>query len=264
MQLRVVGIVAGLVLAATLGFAAPAQAATIALAGEVTYRERMALPEGATLRIVLVDMTASGSPTRLEAEAPVASPGQVPLTFMLNFDDRAIDPTHDHGLIAEISAGGQVWFRNVEPYALVSLPPEGPILILAQFAGRQSADAVEAAAPDAADPALLETTWRATSIAGEPVFAGVDSTLTITGDSRAGGRGGCNSYFAQAAVSATMLRLSAMGATRMACLSANATDQETRFLAALGATHAWRIEGEVLVLFDDAGNELVRLARALR
>jgi len=61
-----------------------------------------------------------------------------------------------------------------------------------------------------------------------------------------------------------MLRLSAMGATRMACLSANATDQETRFLAALGATHAWRIEGEVLVLFDDAGNELVRLARALR
>ena len=56
------------------------------LSGEVTYRERIALPENGTLRILLVDLAAPDQP-RVQAEGAIASPGQVPLSFNLTFDD---------------------------------------------------------------------------------------------------------------------------------------------------------------------------------
>lgn len=49
-----------------------AQAAQVTLAGEVTYRERIALPDGAVLHVRLIDTTATGSPTRVEARAAVS------------------------------------------------------------------------------------------------------------------------------------------------------------------------------------------------
>ena len=104
--------------------AAPAMAAKVTLSGEVTYLERMALPRGALLRVRLLDLTEPGTPARVEAEAPISFPGQVPLTFTLYFDDRAIDATHEHALVAEISAESGLVFRNEESYRLDPLAPE--------------------------------------------------------------------------------------------------------------------------------------------
>src|SRR5690242_11354742 len=77
-------------------------AAPVALAGQVTYRERIALPQDATLRIQLIDQSLPSTPPRLDVRAAIGS-GQIPLSFNLTFEDAIIIPDHSYALIAAIS-----------------------------------------------------------------------------------------------------------------------------------------------------------------
>jgi putative lipoprotein len=243
------------VLAALLVSAMPSLAAKLTLSGEVTYRERIALPPGATLSVGLVDLAAPQTP-RIAAKAALASPGEVPLNFNLNFDDTVLVDGASYGIVAEISGeNGAVWFRNSEPYSVDPRAPAGPILIIVSFTGQTEAPAP--AAP--ATPAILDITWVASSIGGNPVAPNIQSSLSIAADMRAGGRGGCNSWFAQAELGDSTLVFSAVAATRMACLSEAATAQETAWFAALAATRSYRLEGNKLVLLDEARTELATL-----
>ena len=229
----------------------------------MTYRERIALPPGGVLTVSLIDLAAPAQ-ARVSAEAPIASPGQVPLTFTLNFEDSVVLPNHKYGLIAEISGeDGAVWFRNAEPFAIDPLSPAGDILIIVNMTPRDEPAPEAATEPEpVAPPPILDITWEARTIAGKPVARNVVSSLSIASDMRAGGRGGCNSWFAQAEVSAERLIFSAVAATRMACLSDEATAQEDSFFAALAATRFWRHEGKLLTLLDAGGTELATLEKS--
>ncbi len=235
---------------------APASAAQLTLSGDVTYRERIALPPGATLSVGLVDLASPDEP-RVAAEAAIATPGQVPLTFSLNFDEEVLVEGHDYALVARITGeDGALWFTNTEPYLIDPRAPVTPILIVVNFAGRLEPPALPAATP------ILDITWRADSIGGQPVASGVNSTLSISGDMRAGGRGGCNSWFAQAEINGEVLAFSAVAATRMACAEDAANAQETSFFAALGATRFWRLLDEKLLLVDATGLTLAEFSRS--
>lgn len=233
----------------------PAAAAKLTLSGEVTYRERIALPPGASLTVGLVDLAAPATP-RIAAKAALASPGEVPLNFNLNFDDSVLTAGASYGIVAEISGeNGAVWFRNAEPYAVDPRAPAGPILVIVAFTGETHA--TTPAAP--VTPAILDITWVADSIGGNPVAPNIQSSLSIAADMRAGGRGGCNSWFAQAELGEGTLAFSAVAATRMACVSEAATAQETAWFAALAATRLYRLDGDKLVLLDEARTELATL-----
>ena len=91
---------------------------------DILVPDLLTMPDGAFLRVRLIDLTTPDTPTRVQAEAPIAKPGQVPLTFTLNFDDRALVRGNQHALIAEISAGLELWFHNTEPYRLDPLAPQ--------------------------------------------------------------------------------------------------------------------------------------------
>lgn len=260
--MRMAGLVkrAVALLVAALAGMAPALAETVTISGEVTYRERTVLPENASLRIRLIDLTAPGTPTRVDVRAPIATPGQAPLTFTLNFDDRVLEQAHEHALVAEISSGVELWFRNSAPYALNPVAPAAPIVIVADFVGRVlPRDAAETRPAAAAPAPLLDTRWQAETIGGQPVRPDIESTLTISRDLRAGGHGGCNSYFTQAVVDGDRIVFSAVAATRMVCFSEQAADQEARFFAALAAARFWRLDADGLVLLDEGGGELARL-----
>lgn len=234
----------------------PAAAAKLTLSGEVTYRERIALPPGASLTVGLVDLAAPATP-RIAAKAALASPGEVPLNFNLNFDDSVLTAGASYGIVAEISGeDGAVWFRNPEPYPVDPRAPAGPILIIVGFTGQTAATP---AATETPAPAILDITWVADSIGGNPVAPNIQSSLSIAADMRAGGRGGCNSWFAQAELGPDTLVFSAVAATRMACVAEAATAQETAWFAALAATRLYRLDGDRLVLLDEARTELATL-----
>ena len=111
-------------------------------------------------------------------------------------------------------------------------------------------------------PSLVGTSWLAEDIGGRGVVDLVQSTLTFESDTRIVGSTGCNRYFASLQLSGTALRIANGGSTLMACIPA-VGDQEARFLAALEATRAYRIDSRTshLWLLDQDGNELARLTQ---
>ncbi len=236
--------------------AAPALAAPVQLSGEVTYRERIALPDTAVLSIELVDLALPGRP-RLSVSAPTG-PGQVPLGFTLTFEDSLILPRHAYALNAEITAG-DLRFRNPEPYPVAPLAPAVPIVIVTSLV----AQAPQPSGAPLAEPEtlpLLNITWRAITIGETPVPSGVDVTLQIGSDMRAGGVGGCNSYFSEAAITEQSFSIGEIARTQRSCFYERNT-LEQGYFDALKAVATWTVDNDTLTLFDGAGQPTVIFER---
>jgi putative lipoprotein len=258
-------------LALLLMLAGPAFAERMTLTGQVTYRERIALPPNGSLSVNLIDLATPATPT-VAARATLGGPGQVPLTFTLHFEDSVVLPGHAYALTATIAdESGAVWFTNATPYPVEPLAPAADILLILSHPEQPAEPAATPPAPTepVADlppppalPPIVDTTWRAVTIGGNPVADNVVSSLSVAADMRAGGKGGCNSWFAQAQLTETQLVFSAVAATRMACLSDAATAQEDTFFAALAATRSWRLAEDELTLVGGGGEALAVLEKS--
>lgn len=134
------------------------------------------------------------------------------------------------------------------------------LTVLGCQAARSPAAATSpASTPPGAFP-LTGTAWLAEEIDGQRVIDGVASTIAFDGRAQAVGSTGCNRYVAPLHIAGSMLRLGDIAMTRRACPPA-IMDQERRFVAALGATRAYRQEEATLWLLDETGRVLVRLTR---
>ncbi|MET0378888.1 MAG: YbaY family lipoprotein [Spongiibacteraceae bacterium] len=86
------------------------------LSGNVSYRERIALPPEAELRIALEDVSIADAPPRLVAEQLIRPTTQVPIPFALTYDARAIEADHRYRLIGEIrNSANQLLWRTKDP-----------------------------------------------------------------------------------------------------------------------------------------------------
>ncbi len=229
--------------------AAPALAEGVTLSGTVTYLERIALPANAQLRISLVTLP-SGAPVA-GASASIPAKGQVPLAFSLNLHRKPADG--NYGLLAEIRSGNRVLFRNSQP-APVSPQTSRPVEIVVQSMPYN---------PEPPLPTLPEITdivWTVTSIGGRPATGPRPPTLSIAGDLRASGHGGCNNYFAETSLTLTTISFGPAAATRMAC-APNIMQQEDAYFTALAAVSGFQLEGNGLRLLDAAGIPLIGLVR---
>lgn len=247
-------VLAALCVMVAIMLAPPSYAAQATITGEVTYRERIALPEGGRLVVRLVDVSKADAPARIEAEAVIAGEGQVPLQFTLNFDPKVVNPKHSYALVAEIRAGNVLWFRNTTQFPVDPLNPAKPLVIVVNFIGQQIAEPK----PEAT---IFGIVWRVTALGDTPWPAGVDATLSIAEDGRAGGKGGCNNYFAQSRVDGQTLDFSAIASTRMAC-APQATKLETAYFAALDDVKTFLIDKDNLFLIDANGNKAATLTKA--
>lgn len=125
----------------------------------------------------------------------------------------------------------------------------------------ESADAGEAARPDDARQ-VTQVEWTLTRLGGVPVSlpAGrrvptLRLTVSDSGTIHAGGFTGCNSFGGPATLGDDTLSFGPLVSTKMAC--PGAMDLETRFLAALAETEAYRVEDGILQLLA-AGDVVAR------
>ena len=79
---------------------------------------------------------------------------------------------------------------------------------------------------------LLVGEWRIEEIAGQPVVAGSETSLSFTLDGSINGNASCNRFFGGFTLTGEGLTLSSGGTTMMAC-AAELGEQESRFLGAL-------------------------------
>ncbi|KKB07278.1 META domain-containing protein [Devosia chinhatensis] len=234
-----------------LAMIVPAWAQPVTISGTVTYRERIALPSGAQLRVTLVTLPEGQSLAGATARIPAK--GQVPLSYSLNVHRPLGNGIY--GLVAEIQAGDAVLFRNAAP-APVDPTSSEPVEIVVQSQPRQLARPPAPTFP----AALIDTEWTVTSIGGRPTLNGRPVTLLIAADLRAGGKSGCNDYFSEASISEGAITFGPAAATRMAC-APDVMAQEAGFFAALEAVAEFDLDGTRLRLLDAAGIPLIGLVR---
>lgn len=246
---------AGLALFALL-LAIPGLAAEVTFTGQVAYRERLALPAGSVLTVTLVTLPGEQRIAGARARLDKASS---PIAFTLNVrSDLAAGP---YGLMAEIRSGGHAIFRNPLPIPASLESPSGIVIDVEFSPPPPPRDAPQEVPPPASQGDLIDTAWSVTSIGGDPVLAHTELTFSIAPDHRAGGNGGCNSYFTEASFETSSIAFGPIAGTRMACEPA-VMAQEARFFNALQATGGYELSGDALRLLDAAGIPLVGLVRA--
>lgn len=248
MLTRLVSIIALLLL---LSGAASAQGLT--LTGEVTYRERVALPAGASLYVGLVTVP-DGNPV-LGAGSSVPAGAQPPLQFALGIRSDLKSSTRSYGLVADIRLGNTILFRSPAPVPVDLHAGAATPIVVSPYSGPQ------ANVEPVIESDLIGTRWQVTSIAGTPAKGSNPITLSIASDLRVDGNAGCNDYFAQASVEGGGLQFGLPASTKKAC-SPDLMAQEQAFFAALAATASYELSDESMRLLDGADIPLVGLIRA--
>ena len=114
-------LIAALSIVSTMGGVMPAGAGeggTVAVIGEVYYRQRIALPPTAELYVAVEDVSLIDVPAVVMAESRVAPAGQVPIAFELKVDASGIDPRHTYAIRARIEEAGRLLWINTEQIRL--------------------------------------------------------------------------------------------------------------------------------------------------
>jgi putative lipoprotein len=240
----------GLAAAALALPASPALATGRALRGQVSYRERIALPPEALLEVRLVDVSRADAPARSLAVTRVKTRHRMPIPYRLRFDEARIQRGHTYALEARITVHGKLWFITTTRHtALAGNADETNIL-------------VEFVKSAAAATLPLNGRWLAESIRNRRVIGDPKTLIEIAADGKVTGSGGCNRISGKATVDGAHISFGPMISTKMACPPA-VMDQESKFLAALGDTRLWRIDEQRdrLILVDAHGVTVLRMAR---
>ena len=209
--------------------------------GSVTVRERVALPQDASLTVELLDATQPNTPiARLARLTLPVGDRQVPLAFELPYYQADVKPGRHYVMRATLSSsGGELLFITPQPLSVLTSGAD------------QHAQIVLQRAQLPANAALENTYWKLVELNGRPVQAlpGEREAHILLFSGHASGSSGCNKLMGRYTVSAGTLRIGPLASTRMACPPAM-MEQETTLTAALDRPSIYRITGETLSLLD--------------
>jgi putative lipoprotein len=222
--------------------------------GDVVYRERMMLPDGARVEVELVDVSLADAPATVIARTEIEDAAASPIAYRISYDPALIEPRNSYALQARILNGDTLMFINTTRHSVLGDGDEiGPVEIrVERVAAQPDVDA-------AADSPVGR--WLAEDILGGGVIDNAQTTLEIAEDGRVSGRGGCNGYGGTATIDGDKLSFSPLAATQMACAEA-LMNQEQKFFDALGRVATFRLvpAEQKLLLLDAEGATVVRLA----
>jgi putative lipoprotein len=104
--------------------------------GTVSYRERIALPPAATIRVRLVDMSRADAPADVLGEQLIEAAGrQVPLAFEIPYDLARIDERMSYAVQARIEDGNRLLFISDESYPVITRAAPRTVNLLLKSVG---------------------------------------------------------------------------------------------------------------------------------
>jgi putative lipoprotein len=258
------------------------------LAGTVLYRERMALPPGATIEVRLQDVSIADAPAVVIAEQTIAAEGrQVPIPFELRYATDRIEPNHRYGVRAEIrAADGNLLFTTTTHYPVLE-PAENVELLVERAGGGAGAGPVPppGGGPEAEQPPPTEgeggaaqTAPPGVGAAVEPIPGGAWRLVAIQRpgaaeeavaeeprytiefmDGRFAGQAHCNRYTgAYQQPEGRRLMVGAVVGTLAACPDPSIADE---YLRAIGALTEYEMRGDETLRLSFQGNGWLTFAR---
>ena len=117
-----VGFVAGLAACSTASVVPQTGGVSSAqVSGTVTYRERIALPPSAVIKVQLVDVSRADAPAVVLGEQLIETAGkQVPFSFAIAYGTAGIDERMSYAVQARIEAVGRLLFISDQRYAVIT------------------------------------------------------------------------------------------------------------------------------------------------
>ncbi len=89
------------------------QAGMREVSGTVAYRERIALPDNAVLKVTLEDVSlADAKAIVIDSQSYITEGKQVPLPFTLSYQESKIDPRHTYNVRAQIFVDNKLIFTS--------------------------------------------------------------------------------------------------------------------------------------------------------
>jgi putative lipoprotein len=224
------------------------------ITGSVSYRERMALTPTATLNLQLQDVSLADAAAEIIAERTISNPGQVPISFALEYDPSRIDKRHSYSMRAVIRDDAKMLFTTDTHYPVLTRGSgELAVMTLVRVAPR---------APAKSEITLTETKWQLVAIRDQAVAASVNGEnayLQLATENEAvQGFSGCNRFNGRWSLEEERIVLGAMAMTMMAC--ADEMNTEQAFMQALEEQDRHQIVGNELSMYKD--DELILLFRA--
>ena len=110
--------------------------------------------------------------------------------------------------------------------------------------------------------ALLDIEWVLVALKGDVLIEDTQITLNFE-EASLDGSAGCNTYGGSYTASGDSLRLSGVYATEMGCPEPEGIlDQEQAYLSALNAAARYRVDGDRLEVYDEAGTQILAFVAA--
>ena len=106
------------------------------ISGEVLYRERMMLPPGATVHVVLEDQSRMDVAATPITDYTLTAEGGPPYPFRLVYAPDAVDPRLRYGVRAKIEHEGTLLFTSTEHIDPFARDPETPLQIVVTRVGQ--------------------------------------------------------------------------------------------------------------------------------
>ena len=219
--------------------------------GHVTYRERVALPADAEVRVAVFDVSRQDAAATPLADTTIQPAGrQVPLPFVVRYDPKRVNPRHDYAIRATITSGGQLAFTTTTVIRVITR--DHPTMLDLVLSRAQAGGAAALPAPTGS--------WLLEDLAGTGVIDNARATLEFREPGRASGRGSCNQFSGPVTVTGSAISFGPLVATRMACAEA-VMNQETRYFKALQDAERYALEGPYLLIYVKGTAQPLRFTR---
>ena len=106
---------------------------SVAITGEVTYRQRIALPDDAVVKVQLQDVSLMDAPAVVLGEQVIQTDGtQVPIPYEVSYNPEDIDERHTYSMSARIedSAGKLLFISDTVVPVITRGNPTGDVEIV--------------------------------------------------------------------------------------------------------------------------------------
>ena len=93
---------------------------TATVRGEITYRERIAVPPGAQLEVLLLDVSRADAPSETIGGVTLSDIGQPPYTFEIAYRPEQIIASHTYVVRARLMHEGRLLFTTDQAYPVIT------------------------------------------------------------------------------------------------------------------------------------------------